>query len=279
MPILSLVRALLLTAAVLLSSPALSDVLILTPDSDYARDIAAQLKTRIASPSRITHTLETNSNANLIVALGRDSFLEASKQAETPVVGTFLSPLDQIDVPTNEPRYRIFSDPSPRQIAAFLASRFPNSTIGYIYTDDEAEVVQNVQNALKGSSTRLVSLTFSGNTFSDIRELSRKGINAMLITKNRDIYSPERIRFVLEALFRKKVPVVSTSTALVPAGAAVSIAPSPEAILSATSESINDLLKETPHPPPAAAYVESATVQVNRTISEYFNIDFGMEAP
>lgn len=279
MPILSLVRALLLTTAVFLSPPVLSDVLILTPDTDYGKNVAEQLKSRIASPSRITHSLDINPDTELVVALGRDSFLEASSKAEVPVIGSFLSPLDQVDGPGNGPRYRIFSDPSPGQIAEFLASRFPNSVIGYIYTAEEAQVVKDVHDALKGSSTRLESLPFSGNTFSDIRELSRKGINAMLLTKNRDIYNPERVRFVLEALFRKKMPVVSTSTALVPAGATVSIAPSPEAIIDATSGSVNRLLKEPPNAPPAAAYVEHATVQVNRTMSEYFDIDFGGEAP
>lgn len=279
MPILSLVRALLLTAAVFLSPPVLSDVLILTPNSDYGKNVAEQVKSRIASPSRIAHVLDINPDTELVVALGRDSYLEASSKAKVPVIGSFLSPLDQVDGPSKSLRYRIFSDPSPAQIAEFLASRFPNSVIGYIYTADEAQVVQEVHDTLKGSSTRLESLPFSGNAFSDIRELSRKGINAMLITKNRDIYNPERIRFVLEALFRKKMPVVSTSAALVPAGATVSIAPSTEAIIDVTSSSVNKLLKESPNAPPAAVYVENATVQVNRTMSEFFNIDFGGEAP
>lgn len=279
MPIFSFVRALLLAAVVLLSSPVLSDVIIFTPDSDYARNVAVQLKSRIATSSRITHALDVNSDTKLVVALGRDSFLEASEKTEVAVVGSFLSPLDQVKNPSDGPRYRIFSDPSPEQIAEFLASRFPNSVVGYIYTADEAQIVQSVQDALKGSNTRLESLLFSGNTFSDLRGLSRKGINAMLITKNREIYNPERVRFVLEALFRKKMPVVSTSTALVPAGATVSIAPSSEAIINTTSDSVNALLKDPPHAPPSAVYVEDTTVEVNQTMSEYFNIDFGGGAP
>lgn len=276
----SFVRALLLAAAVLLSPSVLSDVIIFTPDSDYARNVAVQLKSRIATPSRITHALDVDSDTELVVALGRASFLEASEKTEVAVVGSFLSPLDQVNSTSNRPRYRIFSDPSPEQIAAFLSSRFPNSVVGYIYTDDEAQIVQSVQDALQGSNTRLETLLFSGNTFSDLRKLSRKGIiNAMLITKNRDIYNPERVRFVLEALFRQKMPTVSTSTALVPAGATVSIAPSPEAIINATSKSINELLNDPPHAPPAEAYVEDTTVEVNRTLSEYFNIDFGGGAP
>lgn len=279
MPIFSFVRALTLAAVVLLSPPVLSDVIIFTPDSDYARNVAEQLKSRIATSSRITHALDVNSDTDLIVALGRDSFLEASEKTEVPVVGSFLSPLDQVNEPSSKPRYRIFSDPSPEQIAAFLASRFPNSVVGYIYTDDEAQIVQRVQDALKGSNTRLESLLFSGNTFSDLRSLGRRDINAMVITKNRDIYNSERVRFVLEALFRKKMPVISTSTALVPAGATVSIAPSPEAIINTTSKYVNELLNDPPHAPPAAAYVEDTTIDVNRTMSAYFNIDFGGGAP
>lgn len=279
MPIFSFVRALLLAAVVLLSPPVLSDVIIFTPDSDYARNVAVQLKSRIATSSRIMHALDINSDTELVVALGRDSFLEASEKTKVPVVGSFLSPLDQVNNPSDRPRYIIFSDPAPEQIAAFLASRFPNSVVGYIYTADEAQIVQSVQDALKGTNTRLESLLFSGNTFSDLRGLSRKGINAMLITKNRAIYNPERVRFVLEALFRKKMPVVSTSTALVPAGATVAIAPSPEAVINATSESVNELLNDPPKAPPAAAYVEDMTVEVNRTMSEYFNIDFGGGTP
>lgn len=271
----SLARALLITAAVLLSPPVLSDVLILAPDSEYARKVAVQLKSRIAYPSRITHVLDVNAETDLVVALGRDSFLEASSKTEVPVMGSFLSPVDQASETSNGARYRIFSDPSPKQIADFLASRFPSSVVGYIYSDDETLIIQNVQDALKGSSTRLESLRFSGNTFSDIRDLSRKGINAMLITKNREVYSPERVRFVLEALFRKKIPVVSTSSSLVSAGATVSIAPSTEAILKATSDSVNQLLKGVTPAPPAAAYVEDAMIEVNLTMSEYFSIDFG----
>lgn len=275
MPLLRFVRAILLTAATMLPHHALSDVLILTPDSDYARNAAEKLKSHIQKPSRIVHSLESDTNTDLVVALGRESFLDASAHAAVPVIGTFLSPVDQGPISSKAPRYRIFSDPSPKKMAEFLKAKFPNSIVGFIHTDEEALFVQEMREILKNSSTRLESVRFSGNTFSDIRNLSRKSINVMLVSKNRDIYHPERVRFVLEALFRKKMPVISMSASLVPAGATVSVSPSVEAVIKTTSSYVNELIKNKLSSSSQAVYVEEVTIEVNPAMSEYFNFDFG----
>lgn len=274
MLILRRIRALLMAAA-MVSPTALADVLILTPDSDYARELAGQLKSRIQPPSRVVHLLDVNSETELVVALGRDSFLNATENTQLPVVGSFLSSVDRPTAKSKASTYRVFSDPSPELIAEFLRVRFPNSNIGYIYTDDEAPLVNRMHEALKDSTTRLEPVRFSGNTFSDIRTLSRKRIDAMLISKNREIYHPERVRFVLEALFRKKMPVVSMSASLVPAGATVSVAPTAEAVINTTSEAVNTLISGELPAPQRAAYAAGVTIEVNPTMSRYFNIDFG----
>lgn len=277
MPSLRFVWGFLLLTAVMSPLPALSDVLIFTPEVNYARDVAEKLKSHIKPPSRIVHTLDVNSSTDVVVALGRESFLHASANTSVPVVGAFLSIVDQAPSPSKTVRYRILSDPSPQKMADFLEKKFPNSVVGFIHTDEEALFVHEMHQALQGSSTRLESIIFSGNTFSDIRHLDRKGIDLMLISKNRDIYHSGRIRFVLEALFRKKVPVVSMSAALIPAGATVSVSPSVEAVVQVTSSYANSLVDGRFPAPQRAVYVDDVVIDVNSAMAEYFNFDFGGE--
>lgn len=270
-----LIQAAIIAAIASLSSAALSEILIFAPDNDYAREVAEKLKSRIDTPSHIVHSLDVNSSTRLVVALGHESFLVASAETEVAVLGSFLSPADQPTSKRSAPTYRIFSDPSPDKIAEFLKKRLPNSTIGYIYTGDEAPVVQQLAKALENSSTRFEPIRFSGNTFSDLRGLSRKGINSMLVSTNHEVYHPERVRFVLEALFRKKMPVISMTASLIPAGATVSIAPTAEAVINATALSVNGLVKGAFSEPPNDTYVEDVTIEVNPAMASYFNIDFG----
>lgn len=264
-------RASLFLAALMLPVITHSDVVILTPDSDSARDMAKQIQSQIEAPSRVTHTLEQGAQSELIVAIGESAFRDAMASQSGPVVGTFLSATSAPPAALR-PSYRVLSDPSPEAIATFLKRNFNNTSVGYVYSSTEAALINHLQNELENSNVKLVALKASGNTNSDIRSLIRERIDAMFITRNLDIYRPDSIRFTLEQLFRKKIPVITTIPALVKVGATVSIAPSMKAVTSATAESVNAIVAGSLSKGPDL-FVDDLDIKVNSSMVELLNVN------
>lgn len=278
MSLVYVVRASIVSAALLLSSTALSDVTIVAPKSKYAQDVAEQIKAGIKHPVNISDTLNQDANSKVVVALGKSSFEKTVGTTSLPIVGI----LSYTDAPpiSDRPSYFVYSDPSPKDIAVFLKKHFQNMQIGYIYTEDESNRVEQIKEQLIDSSTQLITIKSSSDVFGDIRALTRtgKGIDAMLVTTNRNIYKPEKIRFVLESLFRKKVPVISTSAFLIEPGATVAISPSADAISAEASKIATLLHSKDTTPRPSGTYIDDLDIKVNSSMSEYFNLDFGEES-
>ncbi len=277
MSLVYVVRATLVSAALLLSNTALSDVTIVAPTSKYAQDVAKQIEGGIKHPVIISDSPTPDKNTKVVVALGKNSFDKSNSSTTLPIVG-ILSSTDAPPV-SGKPNYFVYSDPSPKNIAAFLAKHFPNTRVGYIYTDDETNRVTNIKEHLEGSSTQLVSVKSTGDVFGNIRTLTRKGkgIDAMLVTTNRKIFKPAKIRFVLESLFRKKVPVISTSALLIEPGATVAISPSADALSAEASKIATLLHSDDSKLQPSGKYIEDLDIMVNSSMSDYFNLDFREE--
>lgn len=263
-------RVSLLLAALLLPAIAFSDVVILAPDSDSARDIAKQIQLQIEEPSVVAHKLDPTQKSDIVVAIGDGSFEGAVKSQTGPVVGTFLSSTSAL--PTSEkPLYRVFSDPSPEVISKFLKANFSNKAVGYIYSPSEEDTLRILQQSLSGSTVKLVASKHSGNTNSDIRTLIKDRIDTMFISRNRDIYKPETIRFTLEQLFRKRIPVITSVPALIKVGATGSISPTTSSVIAATADTVNSIAKGVP-PKDVNLFVNEIDVQINDSMSELFEM-------
>ncbi len=265
--------------AVMLPLKALSMVLILTPDSDRARRIALDLQARIDHPSLISSSYVATADVDMVVAIGRDSFLMADPITSAPIVGTFLSFSDLVTIGSKGPRYLIFSEPSPQQIAQLLVESFPKSRIGVMYDESDEVFMRELAGHLRKTQTSLELVKFSGNPFADIRELRRRGIDSMLITKNKNIFKPDKIGFVLESLFRQQIPVISTSSGLLEAGALVAISPSLKSLIEATARSVNGLLSTPSIRPPPTYYVSDPVVDVNPAMANQFTIEVKRQSP
>lgn len=278
MSLVHVARAALVSAALLLSSTALCDVSIVAPRGKYAQDVANQIEIGIKHPVTISDSPTPDKNTKVIVALGKYSFDKSNSFTALPIVG-ILSSTDAPPV-SNKPNYFIYSDPSPEDIAIFLKKHFPSTRIGYIYTDRETDRVTNIKEHLAGSSTQLLAVKSTGDVFQNLRTLTRKGkgIDAMLVTTNRKIFRPDKIRFVLESLFRKKVPVISTSAFLIEPGATIAIYPSAEALSSEASKIATLLHSGAPNLLPSGKYIDDLDIKVNSSMSDYFNLNFKDEA-
>lgn len=255
----------------LLSISAHADVTILTPDNDHAKNIAVLIKSNLNQKASIVHTIESTDHTDLVIALGEDALKNVIVDSKIPVIGAFL--------PSSYPKsseennyFYIYSDPSPRDLAEFFVRSFPSSTIGYIYTPAELPMLDAISAHLKTSTTKLKMLPYSGSPFKDIRKLEREGIDSFWLSKNREIYKSEKLRFILEALFRKRVPVISTSLSLTKSGATVSITSNSDSVISQIVSTVNGIQADSP-PIDQSIYVEDVVVKVNLKMSEYFNIN------
>lgn len=245
------------------------DVLILSPDTPAAQAIASKIAGKLEAPTIVSDTISFN--PELIIAVGDSSFIDATTKVDIPVIGTFLT-ASETTLPDRQSTYAIYSDPTAVDVATQLVSLFPNSKIGYVYTDSDEQFVSDIIAQLDGSGTSLVAIQHTGNTFDGIRTVISSGIDAMLITRNRTIYRPENIRFVLESLFRKGVPVVSTIETLLPAGAVVAITTDEASVINRTTEKAQAVLKGNQPGPTQVIRVTHITLKINKSMSNYFGI-------
>ncbi len=95
----------------------------------------------------------------------------------------------------------------------------------------------------------------------------------MLITKNSDIYKPKKIRFVIEALFRKRIPTISTSNSLLRAGSAVSITPYEEETINFIANLVNQLHKDSKLTDGLKIKTEKIKVNINESMMKLFNLN------
>lgn len=261
-----------------LSPLVFSDVVIVAPNTPHANSIAGKIKERIPKsiPVRIITSFDGIDSEDVVVPLGNKLYID-SISTEYNILPAFISFADFASNPRKDNiKTVLYSDPSPKSIANFLNQHFKNAKIGYVYSSNDEKYMQLVREALENKN-QLVTTKHDGNTFTSIKRLIKSDIDVIFIGRNRNVYTRNNIRFVLDSLFRKNIPVLTSSRAYVKAGASVSISPNEDKLIDRAALTIERLYKQKDHVF-TNIFIDDSKVSTNAAMMDFYNLSFREES-
>jgi ABC-type uncharacterized transport system substrate-binding protein len=255
-----------------------SEVVIITPDENqYAYNIAVSLQSKLKDHAKITSEAGNATPEDIIIALGSAAYHKIGDVKNTVI--TIFIPYEgqRSSLESASNRYYIYSEPSPNQIHSFISKNFTSSTVGYLYTEKDKSVASELAEQFKLSENTFFSLKGDKDVFSSIRELIRYDIDIMLLSKNSDLYTPKNIRTIIEALTRKRIPVIATTKSLVKSGATIAISSDQSEIIRMTAEIVNLLDDNNLDKEKISSHTKNINIEINQSmVSLYrFSIDTG----
>lgn len=215
-----------------IAPPAHADVEIFTANTPVGQSFKSKLtealKNKAKFPSRISE--------RIVVTLGYQAYLEHRTRDNIVLVAAFIS-RDQFYSlpPVTKKKYVIFSDPQPDKINQEITKYLPNRTVGYFNQSTEQLLKDLISDNSRYQSYRYIE----GDLYRSFSNMySASPPNAFLVTENREIYNRDSILYVLESLYRNRIPVISTNKALIGKGSVLTVYVSNEEILASLIETL-----------------------------------------
>ncbi|MGH1486980.1 MAG: hypothetical protein ACRBCI_12230 [Cellvibrionaceae bacterium] len=237
-------------------------------------DIAKRIQEKITVNSQIRNELDLEEKSNsIIITIGSSAFYKASKKADIKIITSFIPHTTNINKAEDE-IFPYYSEPSPEQILSFFSKHFSSAKVGILYSDSDIEFISSLESIFRNSNNTLIPIKHSKNdVFDSIRALIKKDMDIMLITKNKEIYSSKKIRFVIEALSRKRIPTITTSPSLLRAGSVASITPNEEETISSIATLASQLHKNKKITDDTREEPNNITVKTNKSMMKLFNLN------
>jgi ABC-type uncharacterized transport system substrate-binding protein len=261
---------------VLFTHASLSDVVIITPDENqYAYNIAVSLQSQLTDHAKITSEAGSVTPEDIIIALGSAAYHKVGDVKNTVITIFIPYEGDRSALQSTNNRYYIYSEPSPKQIHSFISKNFTSSTIGYLYTDKDKGVASELAEQFKLSENTFLALKGEEDVFSSIRELIRYDIDIMLLSKNSDLYTSKNIRTIIEALTRKRIPVIVTTKSLVKSGATISISSDQTEIVTMTAKIVNLLVDGSDGAEKISSHTKKVNIEINQSMISLYRFTIG----
>lgn len=243
-----------------------AQIVILTAETpsavEFANDVAKKLNGQqvAINPSKY-------GDSDTVITVGNTPLQNVANKKQI-ALATYVS-FDsfaklQID---NRPQHVIYSDPSPGALKEAIEKHFPNRSIGYIRSGGEDQYLDLLEKAGVKLTTYPLSANDIYKTLSAIYRADQPDL--MLVSENRDIYNQDTILFVLESLYRNRIPVIATNKALINKGSTLTVFTTKETIAERTAAVVLAIVSG------AGAQSEifpEAEVQVDRNLADKLNI-------
>ncbi len=201
-------------------------------------------KSRLTEALRNSDTPPSQTNERIVVTLGYQSYLEHRLQKDIVLIAAFISREQFKNLPpVSKNVYVIFSDPQAEKLNQAISKYLPNRTVGYLNQTSEILLEDLISDTSRYRPYRYIEGDLYGS-FSNMYSSSPP--NAFLVTENREIYNRDSILYVLESLYRNRIPVVSTNKALIGKGSLLTVYVSNEEILSSLIETIRKYRNKDP---------------------------------
>lgn len=200
---------------------------------------------------------ENNNSEKIVVTLGYQAYLEQRTRQDAILVAAFIT-YDQFyaSPPLSKTAFAVFSDPPPLKIEQAIRDFLPNRTIGFFDLENELYLHSFSAYHEQLRPYRYVEGDLF-RSFSGIYSSSPPG--AFLISENREIYNKNSILFVLESLYRNRIPVISTNKALIGKGSTLTVYVPNDAIYQKLVELLERLNKKD-SPPDKENFAEAEIV-------------------
>lgn len=234
--------------ALCVSRLALADVLILSPKNPKALAVAAQIKSQIPYQKVV---ISDDKNAvespALVITLGSKLLNDHAKDLNAPTLASFVAPsqFSRGNFRGDKPVEPVYSVADPIALLEFLEKNFGSSRVGYVYSGEKDEYVDMLERISQVSEISFVSFKMeSDDVFKTLRRVvSSRKIDIMLISNDSRIFNRKNIRFVLEALYRKKIPTIGLSKSLIDAGAVAAVYSEEQSLIAQTIARANNFLQ------------------------------------
>lgn len=225
--------------------------------------------------SLLTSLSDSGTKENIALGFG-DQIVENMPDVEKVfIVGSNLG-ADTSGYTTSKNRIiRISSTPGPEAIGKFANENFKNIRIGILTegTDEEKDFVGKLQTSVTVSSISIVPVEVkAGDTISGIKNLVSKNVDVVFIQRSSNIYKNSNLRFVMEYLFRQRVPVITTIPGLLKAGAVVSMNVRDEDVISEIKSHLGKDKKYSESDRSRLFYINELDVFINEDASRFYNL-------
>jgi len=262
--------------ALCVSHIALADVLILAPNNAKAQSVAEQIKSQIPNQKVV---ISDDKNAvespDLVITLGSKLLNDHAKELNAPTLASFVAPSQFIrgSFQGGNPVEPVYSVADPIALLDFLEKNFGSSRVGYIYSGEKDEYVDMLERISQVSEISFVPFKMeSDDVFKTLRRVvSSRKIDIMLISNDSRIFNRKNIRFVLEALYRKKIPTIGLSKSLIDAGAVAAVYSEEQSLIAQTIARANNFLQTNSFT--GEMYASALGVVFNKEFVEEFDLD------
>jgi len=222
------------------------DVLILSPDNPKARAIADKIKSKLGHHNVIiTENPNEIKNPQLVITLGSKQLRANATNINAPTLASFVSP-SEFAAANKGGGYQakpVYSVVSPQSLMQYIKETFGNVRVGYIYTDKDDGYLSEMKIFSHGNGPQVVPVELKKDIFKTLRRMiSRRTVDIMIISNDTRVFNRKNIRFVLEALYREKIPTIGFSKNLVDAGAVAAVFSDEDALVEQTIAAANKYL-------------------------------------
>lgn len=240
-----LVRIFIIIFLPVLATTAEARIVILAPNTNSAIAFANKIASNSEFPNSVINPTSYD-NSDIVLTVGNSIFNSVRSGVNVTIAAHISYDVYQRIPPEKRPHYVVFSDPSPTSIRQAIETTFPKVRIGYIHSDpNEPYLVLLKKNGLNFTE---FELSDSG-IFATLSSLYRRNKpDVMLLSENRDIYNRDSILFILESLYRNRIPVISTNQALINKGSALTVFTTPDHVLEKTIELLSLISRGSPAP-------------------------------
>lgn len=251
----------------------MADILILSPNTIKAHAVAEKIKRELGQYKVvISENPDAVKKPQLTITLGSSQL--RSHLSNTPTLAAFVSPSEYDDWNTSshflsKPVYSVIS---PQSLIKYINDTFGSVRVGYVYKNDLDGYISELQALSNVIGPIVVPIKLQNNDiFKTLRRMiSQDKVDIMIISNDRKIYNRKNIRFVLEALYRQKIPTIGLSKNLVDAGAVAAVFSNDDLLIKQTVIAANRYLITGNFS--NAMYAEISNVIYKKSFVDEFNI-------
>lgn len=235
----AMLRFFLALVVMLNATSSFAEISIYTQDTSAAKKFANVIANQLKDHSVKINPKKENPS-DVVVAVGNTALVNLASKA-TITIGSYISYDTYDSLPDNQkPKIVIFSDPDPSSLVQAINSNFPKKKIGYILGSGKEPYLSLLQEA--GLKTITYNIDDEG-IFKTLSNAYRDDVTKVfLISENREVFNKNTILYVLESLYRNRIPAISMNKALIKKGSTLTVYTNPENVANKTVEEIKAAL-------------------------------------
>jgi ABC-type uncharacterized transport system substrate-binding protein len=219
--------SLLTLLVVWVTVPTCADVLVIVPENPKALALANEISRQISDDDTVVSSdPEALADPDLIITVGTAALKQHRTHLTAPTIAAFVSPHDfeGLDHTIAVPTAPVYATAEPDQVVDFLSRHFPGARVGYVYEATKDPYLVSMELASRKHPVAIVPIKLQGDIFKTYRRVFRKkSVDVMLITNSANLYTAKNIRFVLESLYRERIPAIGLNKQIVKAGALAAV--------------------------------------------------------